>query len=328
MKRYLEAIKLCYAYYRQPLCLRDVSFEVSKGKKMLLLGVEEVGKTTLLKSICGFDKTYIGEVRCDGKNIKTISDEEKKFSLLLSEPVLLDGSIRKNIDYLCEVESIEKVSKEELLNVFKKFGFDKNEDDRVKALSLCEKRVFAMIRTYLKKPRAVFVDNQFENLDEEECKRVQKAFECLFELDATFVIASGGAGFLKNKTFFESADFESVLYLGLLKSYKYKSISEFLEKKINFGVMEFCDTHTIVEGFVIRQNGMYYFKQGDVLRKFDKIFYDKLSLLSIVDDEDEKVELAIKNGINFDEISDADFNKYLKLGDFLLFCRLDDSRVI
>ena len=44
MKRYLEAIKLCYAYYRQPLCLRDVSFEVSKGKKMLLLGVEEVGK--------------------------------------------------------------------------------------------------------------------------------------------------------------------------------------------------------------------------------------------------------------------------------------------
>ena len=61
-----------------------------------------------------------------------------------------------------------------------------------------------------------------------------------------------------------------------------------MEKKINFGVMEFCDTHKIVEGLVIRQNGVYYFKQGELLRKFDKIFYDKLSLLSIVDDEDEK----------------------------------------
>lgn len=328
MKRYLEAIKLCYAHYRQPLCLRDVSFEVSKGKKLLLLGVADVGKTTLLKSICGFDKTYIGEVRFDGKNIKTMKDEEKKFSLLLSEPVLVKGSVRKNIDYLCEVENIPALSKEELLGVFKKFGFDKNEEDKVKSLSLLEQRVLAMIRTYLKKPRAIFVDDQFENLDAEECKIVQKAFEGLFELDATFVITSGGSGFVNNRAFFEGADFESVLYLGLLKSYRYKSIAEFLDKKINFGVMEFCDTHQIVEGFVVRQNGAYYFKQGELLRKFDKIFYDKLSLLSIVDDEDEKVELAIKNEINFEEISDADFNKYLKLEDFLLFSRLDDSRVI
>lgn len=328
MKRYLESIKLCYAHYRQPLCLRDVSFDVSKGKKLLLLGVAEVGKTTLLKSICGFDKSYIGEVRCDGKNIKTISDEEKKFSLLLSEPVLLDGSIRKNIDYLCEVEKTEKISKDELLNVFKKFDFDKNEDDKVKALSLCEKRVFAMIRTYLKKPRAVFVDDQFENLDAEECKRVQKAFEWLFELDTTFVITSGGSGFVKNKAFFENADFESVLYLGLLKAYKYKTIAEFISKKINFGVLEFCDDYKMVEGFVVRKNGTYYFKQGDLLRKFDKGFYDKLSLLSLVDDDNERVELAIKNEINFDNMSDADFNKYLKLGEFLLFSRLDDSRVI
>lgn len=328
MKRYLEAIKLCYAHYRQPLCLRDVSFEVSKGKKLLLLGVAEVGKTTLLKSICGFDKTYIGEVRFDGKNIKTIKDEEKKFSLLLSDPVLVKGSVRKNIDYLCEIENLPKISKEELLEVFKKFGFDKNEEDNVKSLSLLEKRVLAMIRTYLKKPKAVFVDDQFEGLGEEDFQRMVQAFNSLFELDSVMVIASGGAGFLKNHAFFESVGFESVLYLGLLKSYRYKSIAEFLEKKINFGVMEFCDTHKIVEGFVIRQNGAYYFKQGELLRKFDKIFYDKLSLLSIVDDEDEKVELAIKNEINFEKISDVDFNKYLKLGDFLLFSRLDDSRVI
>ena len=45
-------------------------------------------------------------------------------------------------------------------------------------------------------------------------------------------------------------------------------------------------------------------------------------------DETYLVIYAIKNEINFEKISDVNFNKYLKLGDFLLFSRLDDSRVI
>jgi ATP-binding cassette subfamily B protein len=150
MKRYLESIKLCFAYYKQPLCLRDVSFSVSKGKKILILGVAEVGKTTLVKAISGFDSTYMGEVRFDGKNIKTIPDNEKKFSLLLAEPVFLSGNIRKNIDYLCEVESIEKISPEQLKVLFDKFGFVKDESEKIKNLSLLEKRKLAVIRAYLK----------------------------------------------------------------------------------------------------------------------------------------------------------------------------------
>ena len=123
MKRYLESIKLCFAHYKQPLCLRDVSFSVSKGNRLLILGVADVGKTTLVKAISGFDDTYIGEVRFNGKNIKTIPDEEKRFSLLLSEPVFLSGNIRKNIDYLCDVENIKKLSSGELKSLFEKFDF-------------------------------------------------------------------------------------------------------------------------------------------------------------------------------------------------------------
>ena len=328
MKRYLESIKLCFAYYKQPLCLRDVSFTVSKGKKILILGVAEVGKTTLVKAISGFDNTYMGEVRFDGKNIKTIPDNEKKFSLLLAEPVFLSGSIRKNIDYLCEVESIEKLSPEQLKVVFNQFGFTKDEREKIKNLSLLEKRKLAVIRAYLKKPNAVFIDDQFEGLNKEECTSLQNAINVLCSGDVTMVFASGGESYLKNRAFFNGLGFESVLYLGLLKSYNYKDVDEFLSKKINVGVLEFCDDFTPITGVVVKQNGAYYFKQGDLMRKFDKMFYDKLSLLSLVDGEDENVTLAIKNDISTKNLSDAEFNKYLKLGDFLLFSELDGSRVI
>ena len=328
MKRYLEAIKLCFAHYKQPLCLRDVSFFVSKGKKLLILGVADVGKTTLIKAISGFDNTYMGEVRFDGKNLKTIPDSERKFSLLLSEPVFFAGTIRKNRDYLCDVEGIEKLSVQQLKSLFDKFGFKRDECDKIKTLSLFEKRMLAMIRAYLKKPNVIFFDDQFEGLKEEDCVVLQKAMTLLFETNSTCLIVSGGESYLKNKTFFEKQNVESVLYLSVLKSYNYKNIDEFIGKKINLGVMEFCDTHKLLKGVVLKQNGAYYFKQGEDLRKFDKVFYDKLSLLTLVDDDDENVELAIKNEIDYDKISDAEFNKYLKLGDFLLFSSLDYSRVI
>ena len=64
------------------------------------------------------------------------------------------------------------------------------------------------------------------------------------------------------------------------------------------------------------------------MRKFDKSFYDKLSLLSLVEGEDENATLAIKNEIDTNNLSDAEFNKYLKLGEFFLFSDLDGSRVI
>ena len=185
MKRYLESIKLCFAHYKQPLCLRDVSFSVSKGNRLLILGVADVGKTTLVKAISGFDDTYIGEVRFNGKNIKTIPDEEKRFSLLLSEPVFLSGNIRKNIDYLCDVENIKKLSSGELKSLFEKFDFKRDENDKINGLSLCERRKLAMIRTYLKKPNVIFFDDQFEGLDENECADLQKAIKFLFETDST-----------------------------------------------------------------------------------------------------------------------------------------------
>ena len=103
MENYFEVKNLCYAHYKQPLCLKDVSFSLSKGERLLVLGSEEMGKTTLLNAISGFDDKYFGNVFYKGLDIKNILDIDKGFSLVCKEPVFVSGSVEKNIDFACHV---------------------------------------------------------------------------------------------------------------------------------------------------------------------------------------------------------------------------------
>ncbi|PYO29926.1 MAG: ABC transporter [Candidatus Rokuibacteriota bacterium] len=49
--------------------VEDVSFEVTKGEKFILLGPSGCGKSTLLKSVAGFIAPARGEVELDGRRV-------------------------------------------------------------------------------------------------------------------------------------------------------------------------------------------------------------------------------------------------------------------
>lgn len=330
MKRYLESIKLCFAYYKQPLCLKDISFVLPKNKNLLVLGQEDSGKTTLLKALSGFDKTYFGEIRFKDQDIKKINDEDRCFSLIMSEPVLLNGTIRKNFDFLCDVLKVDRLNESALSEVLSKFKIDKPEITKIKELSLLEKRKLALARAFIKNPNIWFIDDQFVGLTEDEMVEMQEVLNVIFKIGSTIIIASGGSSFVKNSKFYKNIAFEEVLYLAMQKGFKYKSIDEFESKKINFGVIEFVDTHKVIDGFVIKKEGAYFFGRDEAedLIKFNAEFYDKLSLLTIVEGESENVKLCISNKIDFEKVNDREFNKYLELGDFIIYSELDNSRVI
>ncbi|MCS7200057.1 MAG: energy-coupling factor ABC transporter ATP-binding protein [Caldimicrobium sp.] len=68
--------------------LKEIHFTVRSGEGIALLGVNGAGKTTLLKLIDGLYKNYQGEIRLDGREIRTLKPREiySKMGLLFQNP--------------------------------------------------------------------------------------------------------------------------------------------------------------------------------------------------------------------------------------------------
>lgn len=57
--------------------VRDVSFEVSEGETLALLGANGAGKTTLLRTIAGAHRLSTGRVRFDGRDVSGLSGHKR-----------------------------------------------------------------------------------------------------------------------------------------------------------------------------------------------------------------------------------------------------------
>ena len=68
----LEVRNLSVGYAREPI-LEGISFSVSGGETLCLLGPNGVGKTTLFRGMLGFLKPLAGSISIDGRDMGAAS---------------------------------------------------------------------------------------------------------------------------------------------------------------------------------------------------------------------------------------------------------------
>ena len=86
----VDALSKNYGKYR---AVKDISFTVTSGECLGILGINGAGKTTTLKMIYSANKITSGDVYILGKNIKSLSDSGKSTLGIVAQEDMLDTTL-------------------------------------------------------------------------------------------------------------------------------------------------------------------------------------------------------------------------------------------
>lgn len=152
----LTAEHLQKAYTEERILLKDAAFSLQEGEKAGVIGVNGMGKSTLLKIIAGVEEPDQGNVIM-GNHVKT--------AYLEQTPVLEDAdSILKSA--LKGLDSQDGVLEGEARSMLHRLGFE-DVDQPVKYLSGGQKKRVALVNVLLKPVEILILDEPTNHLDSE-----------------------------------------------------------------------------------------------------------------------------------------------------------------
>lgn len=166
---------------RKVEALKNIDIAFTNTGLNFILGQSGAGKSTLLNILSLQDIPTSGEVYVDGNSISTFDQKAlaslrcRYFGIIFQELNLIeDFSVYENIAIGMQIMNVTP-SKEEVLNILKKFNLSENIiDERVCFLSGGQKQRVAIARTLIKKPKVIICDEPTGSLDEENAIEIME----------------------------------------------------------------------------------------------------------------------------------------------------------
>ncbi len=176
--------------------LRDVSFAVTAGERIAIVGRSGSGKSTLVSLLPRFYDVSSGSVRIDGHDIREfdLRSLREQIAVVSQDVVLFNDTIRNNIAFGRDIapETIERAAEAAHVREFaasQSKGLDTLVGDRGVLLSGGQRQRIAIARALLKDAPILILDEATSALDTEAERHIQAALGELVRNRTTFVIA-------------------------------------------------------------------------------------------------------------------------------------------
>ena len=177
--------------------LQDMNFTVNRGDTVGIIGGTGSGKTSLVNLIPGFYPATEGEILLEGRDIRTMSDEELRgrIGVVPQKAVLFKGTIRSNLQWgkpdATEVEmwkALELAQASEVVDG-KPGKLDATVAQNGKNFSGGQRQRLTIARALVREPEILILDDSASALDYATDAKLRAALRTLEDKTTTFIVS-------------------------------------------------------------------------------------------------------------------------------------------
>jgi len=193
----IEFKDVWFAYNPEDYVLRNVSFSISPGETIAIVGATGAGKTSIINILTRFYDIAKGSITLDGIDIRNLDmrDLRRYISIVLQDVFLFSGTIKSNINLGNEkitdekiIEAAKTVGAHKFISQLPK-GYEEVVKEKGATLSVGQKQLISFARALAYNPQILILDEATSSVDTETEQLIQHAIEKLLVGRTSIVIA-------------------------------------------------------------------------------------------------------------------------------------------
>jgi len=197
MSGLIEFDDVTFGYEDAQPVLINFDLTIQKGENIAFVGHTGAGKSTVAKLITRFYEFQDGQIRIDGRDIRSfdLQSYRGRLGIVPQQPFLFSGTIMDNIRYSRPESSEEEVEivansvgNGEWLDTLPD-GLYTDVGERGSKLSMGQRQLVSLMRVLLEKPAIFILDEATASIDPFTETQIQEALDLILEQSTSILIA-------------------------------------------------------------------------------------------------------------------------------------------